>query len=106
MVDGVHTQESSGYCILSTNALIQYQGRVVFLYPLLECFQVGSHQFHSPNVDSWQMVSRGKRWFVMGFYLAPNDASTIDHVVTAISRIPLGAALLMDGNANSDMAKP
>ena len=41
-----------------------------------------------------------------GCYIAPDNASTIENVVAAISRQPQGGELLMTGEFNADLAKP
>ena len=42
----------------------------------------------------------------MGCYLAPDDASTIEDVVAAISQRPWGAALIVVVDFNTDLAVP
>ena len=42
----------------------------------------------------------------MGYYIAPNDASTIEDVVPAIIRRPQGGELHVAGNFNADLANP
>ena len=42
----------------------------------------------------------------MGCYLAPENASTIDNVVAAISQQPRGATLLVVGDFNTDLDAP
>ena len=42
----------------------------------------------------------------MGCYIVPNDASTIEDIVAAISRRPQGAELLVNGNLNEDLDEP
>ena len=43
---------------------------------------------------------------VVGCYLAPDDASTIYHVVVSISRQTHGAKLLVVGDFNAELDKP
>ena len=45
-------------------------------------------------------------WFIVGYHLDPDDTSTIDDVVAAISQQLQGAALLVVGNFNTDLAAP
>ena len=42
----------------------------------------------------------------MGFYLAPEDASTIERVVEALRDQPKGLELLMAGGLNINLASP
>ena len=39
-------------------------------------------------------------------YIAPNDASLIERVISFIIQIPHGAVLLVDSNFNSGLDKP
>ena len=36
------------------------------------------------NVVRFQMASGGQRWYIIGCYLAPDDALTIEYAVAAI----------------------
>ena len=52
----------------------------------------------------FQLASVGQCLHIVGCYFAPDDASTIDDVVAAISQQPKGAALLVVGNFNTNLA--
>ena len=47
-------------------------------------FTVESHKQHVPNVISFQLVTGGQLWYVVGCYLAPHNASTSESIVVAI----------------------
>ena len=55
---------------------------------------------------SLQVVSRGRRWFVSGCYLAPDDAVTIKRVIGAIGKRPRREVLLVAREFNTDLAAP
>ena len=46
---------------------------------------VESLQLYGANVVIFQMASGGQRWHIVGFYLASDNAFTIEDVVAAIS---------------------
>ena len=69
-------------------------------------FTIEVHQQHDPNVVSFQLALRRWRWFVVGCYLALDDTSTIECIVTAIGHRPHGAALLVAGDFNVDLTAP
>ena len=56
------------------------------------------------NVVSFQLESGDRWWYIVGCYLAPDDASTIEDIVAAISKRPWGAALLAVGDFNTNLA--
>ena len=54
----------------------------------------------------FQVVSGGQQCFIVRFYLAPDDAVTIERVVVAIIQRPHGGALMVAGNFNIELAAP
>ena len=61
---------------------------------------------YGPNFASFHMTMGRQRRHVVGCYLAPNYASTIEDVIVAIIRRPQRAKLLVAVNFNADLAKP
>ena len=58
------------------------------------------------NNISFQMTMGGLRWFIVGFYLAQYNASTIEDVAAAISQRLRGSTLLVVINFNTNLAAP
>ena len=106
VVDGIHTRESAGYRVIVANTPIQHQAGVAVLLHRLSRFQVEEHQFHEPNASSFNLDLGGQKWFVVGCYLVPEYASTIERVVAAISQFPHGATLMVEGDFNTEPAEP
>ena len=46
-------------------------------------FAVEEMRQYGPNVISFKVVTGRRRWYIIGCYLAPDDARTIERVVTA-----------------------
>ena len=44
-----------------------------------------------------------RRWYIIGCYIAPDDARTIERVVTALGDQPRGTALIVAGDLNMDL---
>ena len=61
-----------------------------------------SHQKHVPNVISFQLVTGRQRWCMVGCYLAPRDAFTLEIIIAAIGRRHRGTHILFVGNLNTD----
>ena len=75
-------------------------------YHEAEHFTLEALRLHGPKVASFQLAPRGKRWYVVRCYIAPDNASTIEAVVAATSQKPCGADLLVIGNFNADLESP
>ena len=60
---------------------------------------------HGPNVASFQLATERQRWNVIGYYIAPGNAYTIEDVVVAIRRRPQGGELLADGDLGSTIRR-
>ena len=61
---------------------------------------------HGLNIVKFHLVT-GRHWFhAVGCYIDPDNTSAIEYVVTAISRQPRGAELLVSSNFNAGQADP
>ena len=102
----IYTSESSGYKVVATEALSAQSGGVAVLYRAAEKFYVEALHTYGANVVSFQMASGDRQWYIVGRYLDPEDASITEYVVLAIGKRPLGAALLVVGDFNTNLSKP
>ena len=59
-----------------------------------------------PNLVSFQLATRARRWYIIGCYLAPDETLTIENVVTALKERPQGTALIVAGDLNTTLADP
>ena len=62
-------------------------------------------QFGS-NAVGFHLAAGARRWEIIGCYLAPDDTSTIESVVSALNERPWGAILLVAGDLNTTMTEP
>ena len=60
---------------------------------------------YGPNVLSFEVATGGRRWYIIGCYLSPDDARTIEGLVTALGDQPRGTALLVAGDFNTDLGE-
>ena len=58
---------------------------------------------YRPNILSFEVATGGQRWYIIGCYLAPNNARMIERIVTAMGDQPRGTALLVAGDLNTDL---
>ena len=55
------------------------------------------------NAMSFEVATGARRWYIIGCYLAPNDTSTIERVVSKLRDRPKGTALVVAGDLNTDL---
>ena len=68
-------------------------------------FAVEEVRKYRPNVLSFEVVSGRRRWYIVGCYIAPDDAQTIEQVVTALGDQLKGTALVVAGGLNTDLGE-
>ena len=51
------------------------------------------------------MVTGRMRWYIIVCYITPDDAQTIERVVTALGDQPRGTALIVAGDFNTDLGE-
>ena len=76
---------------------------MALFYRPLEEFAVEEVRDYGPNVISFEVVTGRRRWYIIGCYIAPDDARTIERVVTALGDQPRGTALVVAGDFNTDL---
>ena len=103
ITDGVYTRASAGYRVVATDAPSRQRGGIVLLYREGAGFAVEEVRPYGPNVISFEVVTGRRRWYIIGCYLAPDDARTIEQVVTDIGNQPRGTALVVAGDLNTDL---
>ena len=86
--DGVYTRASAGYRVIATDAPIRHRGGVALFYREEADFAVEEVRKYGPNVLSFKVVTGRRRWYIIGCYIAPDDARTIERVVTALGDQP------------------
>ena len=89
--DIIYTRGSAGYSVVATDAPSRHRGRVAVFHRLAPYFAVESIQKFRPNVVGFQLATGERRWYILGFHLAPKDTSTIESVVAALKERPMGA---------------
>ena len=75
-------------------------------YRKAEHFNPEALHLHRLNVFSFQMVLGRKRWYIVGCYTTPENASTIETVIVSIDQKTRRADLLVAGDFNDNLAAP
>ena len=91
---------------MAMESLSAHCGGIVIFYREAYHFSIKVLRLHGLNVVSFQMVTGRQCWHVVGCYISPIDASTIEVVAAAIRDKPYGAELLMSGDLNANLAEP
>ena len=90
LTDRVYTRRSAGYRIVTMDAPIRHRaGVAVFCRPSPQYVLKAIQQF-GPNVVVFQMDIGERRWYIIGCYLAADDAFTIERVITSLRERPRG----------------
>ena len=71
-----------------------------------EAFEVEAADFRTPNVLTFELVTGGDRYFVVGCYIAPTDTETVNHVRAAWDSCPEGCIPLLLGDLNASLRDP
>ena len=93
----IYTRESAGYRVVVTDSPSRHRGGVALFYRTSAQFAVEEVREYGPNVLSFEVVTGRRRWYIIGCYIAPDDARTIERVVTALGDQPCGTALVVAG---------
>ena len=106
VTDCIYTRGSAGYSVVVTDAPSQHRGGVAVSHQTAPHFAVESVHKFGPNVVGFQLAMGERRGYIVGCYLAPDNALTIESVVAALKERPRGAELLLVGGFNSNLAEP
>ena len=104
--DGIYTRESDGYSVVARDTPRRHCSRVAVFYRPSLLFAVEAVTQFGPNVVSFQLAMGARRWYVIGFYLAPDNASTIESVVAALKERPRGTTLIVAGDLTHNLVRP
>ena len=99
--NGVYTRASARYRVVATDAPSRHCGGIALFYREGADFAIEEVRPYGPNVIRFEVVTGRRRWYIIGCYLAPDDARTIERVVTALSDQPRGTALIVAGTTRS-----
>ena len=103
--DGVYTRASAGYRVVATDDPRRHRGGIALFYREGADFAVEEVRPYGANYISFEVVTRRRRWYIIGCCIAPDDARTIERVVTALGDQPRGTALIVAGDLNTDLGE-
>ena len=59
---------------------------VTLFYQELKHFEVDASQQHGPKIFIFHMTTRYRHWYIVGYYLYPDEASFIYHVIGGMGK--------------------
>ena len=102
----IYMRESIGYKVVAIEAPSSHSSGISIFYQIAGHFYVEAFKPHRANVVRFQLTWGDRLWYIVGCYLAPKNSLTIEYVVAAIGKRPQGAALLVVGDFNTNLAAP
>ena len=108
ITDVIYTCRSDGYSVIATDATSQRCGgvsRTDGLWWMAPHFAVDAVQNFDTNFVGLQMATGGRRWYIVGCYLASDDTSMLESVVVALKELLRGAELLAVGDFNLNLSE-
>ena len=90
------------YHVIASHTTSPQQGTIALLWRELENlgFLVKAVNIVSPNVLTFQLVTGGVQFYVMGAYIPPNDTTGVDDLRNAWDRCPTNCKPLVLGDFN------
>ena len=77
LTNGIYTRGSAGYSFVVTDSPSRHRGGVAIFHQPAPHFAVEAVRKYRPNVIRFQLATGAWRWYIVGYYLAPDDTSTI-----------------------------
>ena len=74
VIKRIYMRVSSKYRVVASDALSVHSGSVSVFYREAEHFTVEALRLHIANVVGFHLALFGQRWYVVGYYLPPDDA--------------------------------
>ena len=103
LTDGIYTKLLASYKVVATSAPSQHHGRVALLYCYSHTFAVKAISHFGANAIACQLEKWGRRWYIVGSYLAPGDNTTIRDVEAAMAERLRGARVDFLGDFNLEL---
>ena len=105
LTEGIYTRFLAGYKVVVTPAPSRHQDGVAIFYQDSPVFAVKViHQFGA-NIIVCQLLTGGRRWYIVGFYLELVDMKTIRDMEAAMADKLMGVELTFAEDLNVELWK-
>ena len=95
----------SRYSVLAADTPIRHRGKVAVFYRQSLRYAVEAVQKFEPNIFIFHLATGERQWYIVRFYLAPNNISMIESVVATLKEQHWGAKLLVTGDLNMNLSE-
>jgi hypothetical protein len=96
-----------GYKVISLKATRHKQGRIALIWKEGHCsFEVEAAHIATPNLLTFQLVTRYEGFYVMGIYIPTNNTTGGDVIWAAWYACPDGCVLIIMGDFNANFEHP
>ena len=106
VTDGIYTCGLDGQSVVVLDAPSRDPSGVAVFHRSAPHFAVKAAQKFGSNVVGFQLATGAQRWYILRYYLDPDDTSTIDSVIATLKECPRGVELLVAGDCNANFAEP
>jgi hypothetical protein len=106
VTDRIHTQNSSGYSVVASNASSAHQGGIALFWRPNKSYVVEDWWIQGPNVLTFVLVTGSCQFFAVGCYIPPNNLNTLTTIEQAWNKCPRGHIPLLLGNLNVNLHSP
>jgi hypothetical protein len=107
LTDNQYPKTILGYRVISSKATSPHQGGVALLWEEgHKDFEVEAVTIISPNLLTFQLVTREDRYFVMGAYIPPADTTGVDDLRVTWAARPTNCKPLLLGDFNINLGTP
>jgi hypothetical protein len=107
LTDNQYPKHIEGYHVIASKATSPQQGGIALLRTgEHRDFEVEAVKIVSPNVLTFQLITGGVRFFVMGAYIPLADTTGVDDLCTAWANCPANCKPLLLGDLNIDFGSP
>jgi hypothetical protein len=107
LTDAQYSKHVEGYHVIALEATSPQQGGIALLWTAgHQDFEVEAVKMVSPNVLTFQLVTRRVQFFVIGAYIPPADTTGVDALRAAWATCPSSCKPLLLGDLNIDFGSP
>ena len=94
-----------GYSVIARDSTIQHRIRVAVFYRSSPHYALEAVQKFGPNFVGFQLAAGEQGWYIIRYYLTPNNTLTIESFVAALKECPRGTKMLVEGDLNVKLGK-
>ena len=84
LTDGIHANQGEGYYVWEIEDEIRHRVRILVVWRRDTVWQVEGIINFGPNMGSFLLMSGSRRWHVLGAYVPPHDAPSVNCIEQAL----------------------